>query len=231
MNKPFIDRKLWFEPAPGREQVPALLRRPADAHALLVLGHGAGAGMDHPFLEGLSAALAARGIATLRYQFPYTAAGKRRPDPPALLESCARAAAALGAQEAGSLLLFAGGKSMGGRITSQAQAKAPLEGVRGLVFFGFPLHAAGAPSQKRGDHLAQTGVPLLFLQGSRDKLADLALLRPVVAGLGPRATLAVLDDGDHSFAVPKRAGKTQEEVLAWLAAGTERFIAACRERP
>jgi hypothetical protein len=221
------DTRLWFAPAPGKDHVPALLRRPAAARALLVLAHGAGAGMEHPFLEDLAAALAARGIATFRYQFPYTAAGKRRIDPPALLESCARAAVAEAARACPDLPLFAGGKSMGGRITSQAQAgpEGALPGVRGLVFFGFPLHPAGEPATKRGDHLAKTGLPLLFLQGERDKLADLSLLRPVVAALGARARLEIVPEGDHSFAVPKRTGRTAAEVLDWLAAQTETFVA------
>lgn len=218
------DTRLWFAPAPGRDHVPAILRRSARSRALLVLAHGAGAGMEHHFLEDLAAALAAREIATFRYQFPYTAAGKQRPDPPALLESCARAAVAEAARACADLPLFAGGKSMGGRITSQAQAKEPLAGARGLVFFGFPLHAAAAPATKRGDHLAQTGLPLLFLQGERDKLADLTLLRPVVAALGPRARLQVVPEGDHSFAVPKRTGRTAAEVIDWLAQQTRMFV-------
>jgi predicted alpha/beta-hydrolase family hydrolase len=180
--------------------------------------------MEHHFLEDLAAALAARAIATFRYQFPYTAAGKRRPDPPALLESCARAAVAEAARACPDLPLFAGGKSMGGRITSQAQARQALPGVRGLVFFGFPLHPAGAPATKRGEHLAQTGLPLLFLQGERDKLADLTLLRPIVAALGARARLEIVPEGDHSFAVPKRTGRTAAEVLGWLAAQTQAFV-------
>ena len=219
------DIRLEFAPAPGAAPVPALLRRPAGARALLVLAHGAGAGMEHHFLEDLAAALAMRGIATFRYQFPYTAAGKRRPDPPALLESCARAAVEEAAHACPDLPLFAGGKSMGGRITSQAQAKEALPGVRGLVFYGFPLHPAGAPATKRGDHLARTALPLLFLQGERDKLADIALLRPIVAALGPRARLEVVPEGDHGFAVPKRTGRTAADVLAWLAAQSATFIA------
>ena len=224
------DTRLWFAPAPGRDHVPALLRVPPKATALLVLAHGAGAGMEHQFLEDLSSALAARGLSTFRYQFPYTAAGKRRPDPPALLESTVRAAVAEAARACPGIPLFAGGKSMGGRMTSQAQAGAdgPLPGVRALVFFGFPLHPAGEPATKRGDHLVKTSLPLLFLQGERDKLADLALLRPIIDALGPRARLEVVPEGDHSFAVPKRTERTADEVTAWLAERTEAFLAPLR---
>lgn len=214
---------LRFPPAPGAAEVSALLLVPPRARLLYVLAHGAGAGMRHAFLEGMAAALAARRIATLRYQFPYTEAGSRRPDPPARLEETVRAAVALAARACPGLPLVAGGKSMGGRMTSQAQAKEPLLGVRGLVFLGFPLHPAGAPASGRGAHLASVRVPMLFLQGERDKLAGLALLRPLLAGLGERAALEVLAEGDHSFAVPKRTGLGPAQVLDRLADEVERW--------
>src|SRR6266545_1009861 len=170
-------------------EVSALLVRPPDAHCLYLLAHGAGAGMRHDFLEEMSARLAGRGVATLRYQFPYTEAGRKRPDRPAELERTVRAAAAEAARRAPDLPLIAGGKSMGGRMTSQAQAAGPLPGVRGLVFLGFPLHPAGQPSTARAEHLARVAVPMLFLQGTRDDLADLELLVPILRPLGT-ATLA-----------------------------------------
>jgi predicted alpha/beta-hydrolase family hydrolase len=181
-----------------------LLLRPAGAAALLVLAHGAGAGMRHPFMQAIAEALAGRGVATLRYQFPYMDAGGRRPDPQA------RALAP-------DLPLFAGGKSFGGRMTSGAQAQAPLDGVRGLVFLGFPLHPAGRPGTARAAHLDRVSVPMLFLQGTRDPLAGLDLLRSVCDHLGARATLHVVEGADHSFAVLKRSGRTNAEVLAELA--------------
>ena len=219
--------RLTFAPAPGRDHVPGLFWLPPGARTLFVLAHGAGAGMEHHFMEDLAAALAERGIGTLRYQFPYAAAGRRRPDPPALLEATVRAAVAEAARRAPGLPLLAGGKSMGGRMTSQAQAgpDGVLPGVRGLAFLGFPLHPAGAPATARGAHLADTRVPLLFLQGERDKLADLALLRPILEALGPRAALELVPEGDHSFAVPKRTGRTEEEVLGWLAERVAAFAA------
>ncbi len=195
----------------------ALLLRPAGARRLLVFAHGAGAGMRHRFMAAMSAALAEQGIATFRYQFPYMEAGGRRPDPRATLLATVRAAIAAARAAAPDLPLLAGGKSMGGRMTSLAAAEAPLEGVRGLVFFGFPLHAAGRPSSERGAHLADVEMPMLFLQGERDQLADLALLRPICAGLGERAHLHVMPTADHSFHVLKRSGRTDAEVLVELA--------------
>ena len=206
-------------------ELPAILQRPAKAHALFVLAHGAGAGMRHPFLAALAEALAAEGVATFRWQFAYLEKGSRRPDPPRVLEACARAAVAAGAAAAPDLPLFAGGKSMGGRITSQAAALEPMPGLHGIAFVGFPLHPADAPAVKRGEHLAQVPVPLLFLQGTRDKLADLSLLRPIVEKL-PRATLHVIEDADHSFHVPKRSGRTDGEVIAELAQTIARWAAA-----
>lgn len=207
----------------GAGSVSALLVRPRAARALLVLGHGAGAGMTHPFLEGLAAALGEVGVATLRYQFPYLEAGSRRPDPRPLLLAAVRAAVAAGAERAGGLPLLAGGKSMGGRMTSLAAAETPLEGVRGLVFVGFPLHPAGRPSSERGAHLAQVPLPMLLLQGTRDRLADLGRMQRLCASLGSRAELEIVPEADHSFGVPRRTGRSQAEVLASLAAAVSRF--------
>ena len=208
--------KLRFEASLGC-QVAALLLRPADAHCLYVFGHGAGAGMQHRFMEAASARLAGHGIASLRYQFPYMEAGSRRPDSRGTLLATVRAAVRAAADAAPDLPLLAGGKSMGGRMTSLAAAEAPLPGVRGLAFFGFPLHPAGRPSTERADHLKKVQLPMLFLQGERDRLAEIDLLRPVCAGLGDRATLHVVPDADHGFHVPKRTGRSDDEVLAELA--------------
>jgi predicted alpha/beta-hydrolase family hydrolase len=191
-----------------------ILQRPPDAWALYVLAHGAGAGMRHPFLESLAAALFARGMATLRYEFPYLEEGRRRIDPKTVLEERVRFAVAAAQEQR--LPLFAGGKSMGGRMTSQAFARAPREGVRGIAFVGFPLHPAGQPGVTRAEHLKDVGVPMLFLQGTRDELADLSLLRPIVAAL-PQAVLHVFEDADHSFHVRKKSGRTDAEVMAELA--------------
>jgi predicted alpha/beta-hydrolase family hydrolase len=196
--------------------VEGLLTRPPRAASLLVLAHGAGAGMRHPFMEAAAATLTERGIATLRYDFPYMQRKSRRPDPPAVLQDTVRAATRVAAAAAPDLPLFAGGKSMGGRMTSLAAAAEPLGGVRGLVFLGFPLHPAGAPSSTRGAHLSLVTVPMLFLQGTRDHLADLDLLRPLLAGI-PLATLTIIEGADHSFKAPKSAGRTDAERLAALA--------------
>ncbi len=198
-------------------RVSALLSAPADARACYVLAHGAGAGMRHPFMTAIAEALAASGIATLRYQFPYMEQGSRRPDVPAVAHATVRAAVAEAARALPGVALVAGGKSFGGRMTSQAQAAAPLAGVRGLVFLGFPLHPAGKPSDERAAHLADVRIPMLFLQGTRDDLADLALLRPVVERLGSNAELATFADADHSFHVPARTGRKDADVLAALA--------------
>jgi uncharacterized protein len=197
--------------------VSGLLVRPSDATALYVLAHGAGAGMRHPFMEAVAEALAARRIATLRYQFPYAEAGGRRPDPPAALEATVRAAVTAAAECAPGLPLIAGGKSMGGRMTSSAQARAPLPAVLGLVFLGFPLHPPKRPGISRADHLDAVRLPMLFLQGTRDELADLDLMTGVCERLGPRAMLHVVDGADHSFAVLKRSGRSAAEVLEELA--------------
>ncbi len=209
--------ELRFQATRSSGEVSALLERPADARCLLVFGHGAGAGMRHPFMAAMSERLAARGIATFRYQFPYMEAGRRRPDHRGVLEKTVRSAVAAAAEAAPGVTLFAGGKSMGGRMTSQAAAREPLPGVRGLVFFGFPLHPPGRPAIVRGDHLDDVAVPMLFLQGTRDPLADLELLTPIAESLGARATLHVVEGGDHSFGVLKRSGRTRDEVLDELA--------------
>jgi len=199
--------------ATGDASVSALLLAPIDARACYVLAHGAGAGMMHPFMGAVAQGLAARGIATLRYQFPYMERGSRRPDTPRVAHAAVRAAVTEAAQRLPGVPLLAGGKSFGGRMTSQAQAASPLPGVRGLVFLGFPLHPAGKPSDERAAHLADVDVPMLFLQGSRDELASLALLRPVIERFDARGTLRVFEDADHSFHVPARSGRKDAEVL------------------
>jgi uncharacterized protein len=195
----------------------ALLVRPHDARLLYVLAHGAGAGMRHHFLAQAADVFAGRGIATYRFEFPYMQAGKSRPDSPGVAESAVRKAVAAAAHAAPGLPLIAGGKSFGGRMTSQAQAHEPLPGVRGLVFLGFPLHAPGKPGTSRAEHLTSVDVPMLFLQGTRDEFAQLDLLQQVVKGLGDRATLHLIADGDHSFRVPKLTGKSEADVMRELA--------------
>src|SRR6185312_7089267 len=194
-------------------RVSGLLEAPAQARACYVMAHGAGAGMKHPFLAAVAAGLAARGIASLRYQFPYMEAGGKRPDSPKLAQATVRAAVAEAARRLPGLPLIAGGKSFGGRMTSQAQAAAPLPGVHGLAFLGFPLHPAGRPSRERGEHLLDIRIPMLFLQGTRDALADLGELRPLCKALGPRATLKPFENADHSFHVPARSGRTDRQVM------------------
>jgi predicted alpha/beta-hydrolase family hydrolase len=193
-------------------RVSGLLLVPPRPRALYVLAHGAGAGMKHPFMAAVATELAERGIATLRYQFPYMEQGGRRPDPPKLAHATVRAAVAEGARLLADLTLIAGGKSFGGRMTSQAQATAPLRGVHGLVFLGFPLHPAGQPSAERGKHLFDVQVPMLFLQGTRDALAALDQLQPLCKALGKRATLKLFQDADHSFHVPARTGRKDPQV-------------------
>jgi predicted alpha/beta-hydrolase family hydrolase len=194
--------------------VSGLLLVPAAVRAGYVLAHGAGAGMSHPFMTEAAEQLADRGIATFRYQFPYMEHGARRPDPPGVAHATVRAAVNEAARRLPGLPLFAGGKSFGGRMTSQAQAEAPLAGIRGLVFLGFPLHPAKRPSLDRAQHLANVGIPMLFLQGARDTLAEHDLITRVVAELGNRATLTMFADADHSFHVPARTGRTNGQVLA-----------------
>jgi predicted alpha/beta-hydrolase family hydrolase len=198
----------------GGERVSGLLLRPDDAKALYLFAHGAGVGMMHPSMEANARGLADRGIATLRYQFPYMEKGSRRPDQPRVAHATVRAADAAAAKFAGDLPLFAGGRSYGGRMTSQAQALEPLAGVRGLVFLGFPLHPAGAPSIDRADHLNQVQVPMLFVSGDRDALAEVDLLKSVVAGLGDRATLHLIASADHSLKVAAKSGRTAAEAEA-----------------
>jgi predicted alpha/beta-hydrolase family hydrolase len=201
----------------GAGEVSALLLKPQQAHYVLVLAHGAGAGMRHRFLESLAAELAEAGVATFRYQFPYMEQGRRSPDRPDKLTATVKAAVAAAAKAMPGLPLFAGGKSMGGRMTSQAAALGLLPEIKGIVFFGFPLHPPKQPGTKRADHLAKVEVPQLFLQGTRDALADLALMRSVCAELGARATLQIIATADHSFHVLKSSGKTDSEVLRGLA--------------
>lgn len=214
-----IPEPLRFEVESGRE-VSALLMRPPNARRLLVLAHGAGAGMNHPFLEKLSEQLGAAGVATLRYQFPYMEERRKIPDAAGLLTATVVAAVRTASEAAADLPLLAGGKSMGGRMTSQAAAERPLEGVTGLVFFGFPLHPPNRPGIKRAEHLGRVTVPVLFLEGTRDSFADLKLLRPICAKLGSRATLQVIEAADHSFHVPKKSGRTDADVLRELAETT-----------
>ena len=209
--------------ADGEAPVSGLLLRPPGASQLYVLAHGAGAGMRHPFLETIARALAERDVATLRYQFPYMERRASRPDPPALAAAAVRAAVAEAARLAPGLPLVAGGKSFGGRMTSTAQAEEPLPGVRGLVFLGFPLHPPGRPGDARAEHLARVQIPMLFLQGTRDDFADLKLLTPLVQRLGARATLHLVEGGDHSFHVLKRSGRTDADVLEELAAAVEEW--------
>jgi hypothetical protein len=211
---------------PDGGSVSGLLTRPAAARAALVLAHGAGAGMMHPFLAATAAALARRGIATLRYQFPSMEQGRRRPDTPAIAQAAVRAAVAAAGAWLAELPLFAGGKSFGGRMTSQAQAAAPLPGISGLVFLGFPLHPAGRPSVDRAGHLAHVAVPMLFLQGTRDALAEPALITRVVDELGDAATLTLVPDADHAFHVPVRSGRSDAEVLDGLCDGIAAWMLA-----
>lgn len=194
-----------------------LLVAPPKATAVVVLAHGAGAGMRHPFLERIAQLLAERQVASYRYEFPYMERGSSRPDPPAVAVARVHEAAVDAARVAPGLPLFAGGKSFGGRMTSQAQAGEPLPGVHGLVFLGFPLHPPGRPGTSRADHLSSVRIPMLFLQGTRDEFAGLDLLRPVVTKLGRTASLQVVEGGDHSFKVLKRTGRTETDVMNELA--------------
>ena len=198
----------------GAESVSGLLLRPDGARALYVFAHGAGAGLTHRAMESNAQGLAARGIATLRYQFPYMEKGGKRPDPPRIAHAAVRAAVAEAAKLAPDLPLFAGGRSFGGRMTSEAQADAPLPSVRGLAFLGFPLHPAGRPGTDRAEHLQRVQLPMLFVSGSRDALAELELLRPVVAGLGDRAALHLVAQADHSFKVAAKSGRTPADAEA-----------------
>jgi predicted alpha/beta-hydrolase family hydrolase len=193
--------------------VSALWDAPKSARAALVLAHGAGAGMAHKHMQATAEGLAARGIAVLRFNFAYMERGSKRPDSPAVAHLAVRAAVAQAGKLAKGLPLFAGGRSFGGRMTSQAQAEDPLPGVQGLVFFAFPLHPAGKPGIERAEHLSKVKLPMLFLQGSKDELAETALLKPVVSGLGKRAKLVLVEHADHSFHVPAKSGRKDPEVL------------------
>ncbi|HEV7408588.1 MAG TPA: alpha/beta family hydrolase [Bradyrhizobium sp.] len=197
----------------NNNSVSALLLRPDNARACFVFAHGAGAGMAHPFMETVATGLCERGIATLRYQFPYMEKGSKRPDAPAVAHTAVRAAVKEAARHCSGLPLIAGGKSFGGRMTSQAQAIAPLAGVRGLAFLGFPLHPADKPSTARAAHLSELKIPMLFLQGTRDDFAEITLLEPVVKDLGDLASLHVVQEGDHSLHVPARSGRNDREVM------------------
>lgn len=222
-------RELKFEVG-SAGNVSALLTRPTDARACYVLAHGAGAGMRHASMEAIAAGLAERGIATLRYQFPYMEQGSKRPDPPPLAQATVRAAVAEAATACAGLPLIAGGKSFGGRMTSQAQAKAPLDGVKGIAFFAFPLHSAGKPSTERARHLTDVKVPMLFLQGTRDALAELDLIKPVVKGLGNNARLHIAEHADHSFHVLKSSGRNDREVLAEILDAFVRWVDEIAQR-
>jgi len=207
-------------------RVSARLVLPTSSSACFVFAHGAGAGMDHAFMAAFADGLAARSVATLRYQFPFVEAGRRRPDRPALAQATVRAAVAEAGRRCAGLPLFAGGKSFGGRMTSQAQATQPLADVIGLVFVGFPLHPAGRPGTERATHLADVACPMLFLQGTRDDLADAGLVDGVVAGLGPRATLVSVDDADHAFHVRRSTGRTDAQVRDALLDATAAWMTA-----
>lgn len=211
-------------------EVSAILARPAAARALYVFGHGAGAGMRHAFMEAVANRLAGAEIASFRYNFPFTEAGRGGPNPEPVLLKTVRSAVAEAARLAPGLPLFAGGKSMGGRMTSKATAAEALPNVLGLAFFGFPLHAPGKASDERGAHLADVGLPMLFLQGTRDKLADLGLLRPLLSRVRPPPTLHVVDEADHGFHVPKRTGRSDDDVLDELCATFARWSAEIASR-
>jgi len=214
-----LAESLAIDVDPAR-RVSALLVAPADARTCYVFAHGAGAGMAHPFMTKVSEALAEHGIATLRYQFPYMEQRSKRPDAPAIAHAAVRAACVEAARRLPGMPLLAGGKSFGGRMTSQAQAIEPIEHVRGLVFLGFPLHPAGKPSDERAKHLFDVDIPMLFLSGTRDALADLSLLEPLVAKLGAKATLETFSDADHSFHAPAKSGHTDAANIARIAALT-----------
>ncbi len=216
--------RLRFVASDKNGEVSALLLRPPDAHGLLVLAHGAGAGMDHPVMEAIAQHLADQHLATFRYQFPSMEKGSRRPDSKPTALATVRAAVSEAARVAGDLPIVAGGKSFGGRMTSLAAADAQLPSVRGLVFLGFPLHPAGKPGTDRADHLSQVGVPMLFLQGTRDQLADLDLLRPICRELPQQPTLHIVEGADHSFHVLKRSGRSDRDVLEEIARATAGWV-------
>jgi uncharacterized protein len=210
-------KELRFQATKSSGNVSAVLRVPEDAEYLLVLAHGAGAGMNHPFMEMLSVKLAEKNFAVFRYQFPYFEKGKRSPDPPNILTATVRSAVETASNQLKHLPIFAGGKSLGGRMTSTADSKEALPNVKGIIFFGFPLHAPGKPSSDRAEHLFKVNVPMLFLQGTRDQLADLNLLKPVIKKLKDKAELNIIEGADHSFHVLKSSGRTDEQVIEELA--------------
>jgi len=204
--------------------VSGLLQAPGKTRACFVFAHGAGAGMNHPFMSAIALGLARRGIATLRFQFPYMEQGSRRPDSPWIAQAAVRAAAAEAARLLPAVPLFAGGKSYGGRMTSRAQAESPLPEVRGLIFLGFPLHPPGKPSDDRAKHLFDVTIPMLFLQGTRDEFANMNLLQPLIGRLGSKATLRLFEDADHSFHVPARTGRNDSEVREELMDALARWV-------
>lgn len=225
MAKQTAIREINFEVSKSAGSVSAILMRPKDARALLVFAHGAGAGMRQKFNEAISHRLAELNIATFRYQFPYMEQGNKRPDSKPVLYATVRSAVETAAKLAGDIPLFASGKSFGGRMTSNAAAEEPLPGVRGIVFFGFPLHPPGKPSIERAEHLVKVNVPMLFLQGTRDEFAEMSLLKPVVKKLGKPATLHIIDGADHSFHVLKSSGRTDGDVLNEIVGTVENWMA------
>ena len=221
---PSSDTKALSFAVGDKTRVSGLWQVPRSARACLVLAHGAGAGMTHPFMAAVAQELAQLSIASLRYQFPYMEQRSKRPDPPQRAHATVRAAIAEAVRHVPELPLFAGGKSFGGRMTSQAQALSPLPGVRGLVFLGFPLHPPGSPSQERGKHLFDIQVPMLFLQGRRDALAEMSQIEPLCEELGTRATLVQFADADHSFHVPSRSGRTDGEIRNEMVKATSTWM-------
>jgi uncharacterized protein len=210
-------RNIKFIASKSSGEVSGILLLPGKPKFLLLFAHGAGAGMKHPFMEKVSGYLAEENIGTLRYNFPYTEKKIKRPDPAPILMQTVRSAVEAAKKYVGDIPLFAGGKSMGGRMTSMAASKEPLDGIKGIIFFGFPLHAPGKPSDERGEHLFNVSVPMLFLQGMRDKLADLKLLKPIIKKLKDKATLHIIEGADHSFHLLKSSGRNDEEVLKEIA--------------
>jgi predicted alpha/beta-hydrolase family hydrolase len=222
-NKNLSIKKLSFEASKSSGNISAIIYEPPDAEAVLVLAHGAGAGMNHPFMESLASKLAGKNIAVFRYNFPYIENKRRSPDPPNILMAAVKSAV-LKAKELYSLPVFAGGKSLGGRMISNAASKNMLPGVKGIIFFGFPLHAPGKPSNDRAEHLYSVNSPMLFIQGTRDKLADLELLSPVIKKLGNKAELHIINEADHSFHVPRSSGTTDENILEELSEKSRKWI-------
>jgi predicted alpha/beta-hydrolase family hydrolase len=216
-------RKLQFEASKSSGNVSAVIYEPENPEAVLVLAHGAGAGMNHPFMESLALKLAAKNIAVFRYNFPYLENKKRSPDPPNILMAAVKSAV-VKAGELYSLPVFAGGKSLGGRMTSSSASKNMLPGIKGIIFFGFPLHAPGKPSNDRAEHLYSVNIPMLFLQGTKDKLADLDLLRAVIKKLGNKVKLQIFEGADHSFHVQKSSGKTDQDILNELSGESREWI-------